>query len=119
MMIVKRTLPVVAVVLLNLSVCQAQQLTVEAGACSQEEIVRTVAQLDSVRKTLLDLPTGDGMQTDVSPAAQNAIASMKKALGDFINAELHCVSGEPDAAGIQKRLSDLPSVDRCCRRILH
>jgi hypothetical protein len=96
---------VVTVILLLASLSQAQAPS--SVACSQTEVNRTAVQVDSVRKHLLELPIGDGLQTDVSSLAQQTIASMKSALGDFIAAYLHCVSSQPDPARIKSDLSAL------------
>jgi len=96
---------VVAIILLLASLAQAQAPS--SVACSQTEINRTAVQVDSVRKHLLELPIGDGPQTDISSFAQQTIASMKSALGDFITAYLHCVPSQPDPAKIKSDLSAL------------
>jgi len=95
----------VTTILLFASLSQAQAPT--SFACSQTEVNRTAAQVDSVRKRLLELPIGDGLQTDVSHLAQQTIATMKSALGDFISAYLQCVSLQPDPARITSDLSAL------------
>lgn len=92
--------------LLLSGVCTAQQ-EASSSACSQGEVNRTAAQVDAVRKRLLELPIDNGLQPDVSPVAQHAIAAMKDALGEFVNAYLHCVSGQPVATNIEKELSTL------------
>jgi hypothetical protein len=79
----------------------------KAGSCSQDEVNRKAAELQLVRQRLLGLSIGDGLQTDVSPQAQAAIASMKDALGNFINVYLRCVPLQPDAAKVSKELSSL------------
>jgi hypothetical protein len=68
---------------------------------------RTAAQLDLIRKGLLQLPIGDGLQADVSPAAQQKIAAMKTAIGSFISAYVLCVPAQPDAGKINQDLSAL------------
>ncbi|MGO9589338.1 MAG: GspH/FimT family protein [Candidatus Acidiferrales bacterium] len=93
------------IILLLASLSQAQASS--SVACSQTEVNRTAVRVDSVRKQLLQLPIGDGLQTDVSSVAQQTIASMKAALGDFITAYLHCVSSQPDPARIKSDLSAL------------
>jgi hypothetical protein len=75
--------------------------------CSQAAVNRTATQVDLVRKGLLQLPIGDGLQTDVSPAAQQAIAAMKAALGNFISTYALCVPTQPDASKINNDLSAL------------
>ncbi len=77
------------------------------SVCSQTAVDRTAAQLDLVRKGLLQLPIGDGLQTDVSPVARRRIAAMKTALADFIGAYVHCVPAQPDADKISNDLSAL------------
>jgi hypothetical protein len=101
---VKSTI-IVTIILLLASLAQAQAPS--SVACSQTEINRTAVQVDSVRKHLLELPIGDGLQTDISSFAQQKIASMKSALGDFITAYLHCVPSQADPAKIKSDLSAL------------
>jgi hypothetical protein len=95
----------VTLVLLLASLSKAQAPS--SPACSQTGVNRTAAQVDLVRKNLLELPIGDGLHTDVSPLAQHTIASMKSALGDLIRAYLRCVSLQPDPAKIKSDLSAL------------
>jgi hypothetical protein len=94
--------------LLSLAVASlAQQVPSLPSACSQGEVNRTAAQVHSARKRLLDLPIGDGLETNVSPAAQQDITFMKDALSLFVNAYMRCVSNKPDSAKIQQELSTL------------
>ena len=65
----------------------------------------TAAQVESVRKNLLKLPIGDGLETDVSLSAQQEIKSMKVVLGEFVDAEMHCVSAQTTPAQIERDLS--------------
>lgn len=102
----KRAIVIMALLLPLVSV-SAQRQPSPPGACSQSEVTRTAAQVDSARKRLLALPIGIGLQPDVSPVAQQTIAETKDALGDFINAYLRCVSRQADAPTIQKELSAL------------
>jgi hypothetical protein len=104
---VKRLILILRLLLLLSGVCIAQQEASSSSACSQGEVNRTAAQVDAVRKRLLELPIGDGLHPDVSPVAQHAIASMKDALGELVNAYLHCVSGQPVTTNIEKELSTL------------
>lgn len=75
--------------------------------CSRPEIGRTAAQVDLARKALLSLPVGDGLQTDVSPEAQQRISSMKRRLGDFAGAYMRCLSADSDPKKIERDLSAL------------
>lgn len=97
----------VIAVLLFASSSKAQEEALPLTVCSQNAVNRAAAQVDLVRKGLLQLPIDDGLQTDVSPAAQRAIAAMKTALGDFIRAYALCIPAQPDAGEINKELSAL------------
>lgn len=94
-----------ALALLFASLAQARASP--SVTCSESEVSRTAARVDSARKHLLELPIGDGLQTNVSPLAQQATASMKSALRDFITAYFRCVSLQPDPARIKSDLSTL------------
>lgn len=83
----------------------ASPLAPNANDCSQEAVATTAAQVESARKDLLKLPIGDGLETDVSQAAQEEIKSLKDALGGFIDAYMGCVSAQPVPAQIEKDLS--------------
>ncbi|HEX3810385.1 MAG TPA: hypothetical protein VHW02_11885 [Rhizomicrobium sp.] len=63
------------------------------------------ASIDAARKTMLALPIGDGMQTDVSLAAQAAIAKMKDALAAFVVSTMECTDGNTTDAAIKQKLS--------------
>lgn len=75
--------------------------------CSQEDIARAAHQVDTARKALLALPIGDGLQTDVSPAAQTSIATMKTRLEDLLIAYMRCASAEIEAPRIANDLSSM------------
>ncbi len=75
-----------------------------ASLCSQSDIGAAAAQVAVARKTLLALPIGDGMQTDVSPAGQQAIAAMKRQLDEFVSAYARCASQSLDP---EKAAADL------------
>jgi hypothetical protein len=94
-----------ALLLAIASASVAQPSTSSSANCSQSDVARTAAVVDATRTRLLALPIGDGMQTDVSTAAQHAIAEMKDNLDRFIQAHLRCVGREPDAAAIKAHLS--------------
>lgn len=73
--------------------------------CSQEAMSRTANQVGVARQLLLALPVGDGLQTDVSAAAQESIASMKTRLEDFMVAYMLCTAVDADPVKIEKELS--------------
>lgn len=65
--------------------------------------------LEQARHTLLQLPIGSGLETDVSDSARRAIAGMQAALDEFVAAYMGCLdtSDAPDTAQIQTDLSRL------------
>lgn len=79
----------------------------QSKSCSQPGVIRTAAQVDAARAELLRLPIGDGLQTDIPPAAQQAISSMKRALGNFVNEYMHCASERADGKKVQSDMSTL------------
>lgn len=89
------------------SCAQVSSAPSASASCSQDVVIAAAKQVDSSRAVLLALPTGDGLQTDVSPAAQQAIASMKRALGEFVNEYMRCISEQPGATKIQNDISGL------------
>jgi hypothetical protein len=64
-------------------------------------------QVRSARKNLLALPVGDGLQTDVSPVAQEAIASMKNSVSEFVRSYMRCAPAQFDTAAAEKNLMTL------------
>jgi len=103
---VKPAMFVIAVLLLA-SLSKGQESAPLSDSCSQAALSHAAAQVDLSRKSLLQIPIGDGMQTDVSPAAQQEIAAMKTNLGDFIRAYAHCLPAQTDTDRINKELSAL------------
>lgn len=79
----------------------------QSKGCSQPDVIRTAAQVDAARAELLRLQIGDGLQTDIPPAAQQAISSMKSALGNFVNEYMHCASEQADGKKVQSDISAL------------
>src|SRR5579871_6247630 len=79
----------------------------EAAACSQAEIGRAAEETELARKMLIALPVGDGLQTDVSPAAQQAIAMMQTRLGALVDAYMRCAAPEGDETTLERELSRL------------
>jgi len=81
--------------------------TAGSTPCSQEEIERTAQALQEARRTLLQLPVGDGLVPDVPKPARHSISGMKAALGRFIVAYMACVpvASEPDPAKMEAELS--------------
>ncbi len=79
----------------------------QPSACSEPETAAAAKQVAAARNALLELPTGDGAETDVSPRAQVAIAGMKDRLAAFVDAYMRCAPLEPDAAKVQAGLSAL------------
>lgn len=95
---------IVAVLLLaHLSTAQVAS----PATCSQTDLNRSADHVQGIRMRLLELPIEDGAQTEVSPAAQREIASMKEALGAFIAGYVQCVPLQPDVDKIQSQLSAL------------
>ena len=90
-----------------LLVSGAWPVLAQSNACSEPQVSATAGQVDSARNALLELPIGNGLQTDVSPRAQTAIAVMKDRLAVFIDTYMKCASPEPDAAKVQADLSAL------------
>ena len=78
-----------------------------SSACSQEDTAHAAQQVDAARKTLLALPIGDGLQTDVSLAAQTSIAAMKARLEALLIAYMQCAPAEIEAPRIAKDLSSM------------
>src|SRR5579871_58991 len=85
---------------------KAQEEASHPTACPQTAVIRAAAQVNLIREGLLQLPIGDGLSTDVSPAAQQTVAAMKAALGDLIRAYALCIPARPDAEQINQELSD-------------
>lgn len=77
------------------------------AACSQGDIRAAAAQVGAARKALLALPIGDGMQTDVAPAGQQAIVAMKQRLDEFVSAYLRCAPQILDPKKANAELSRL------------
>ncbi|HEX2952189.1 MAG TPA: hypothetical protein VHV83_21860, partial [Armatimonadota bacterium] len=96
---------IAALVLVLAAATLAHADDTSSKSCSQSALAASAAKVDAARATLLRIPIGDGMETNVPPAAQQAIAAMKSALGDFITEYMRCVSGQPDATKIQKDIS--------------
>jgi len=99
--------PAAAIVAILLFAHLSTAQTASPGTCSQTDLNHSADQVQSTRKRLLELPIGDGAQTDVSPAAKKEIASMKEALGAFIADYVQCVPLQPNVAKIQGQLSAL------------
>ena len=89
------------------SAAGAQSLAADLQTCSQSAVASTADQVQLARKNLLSLPIGDGLQTDVSPVAQEAIASMKNAVSEFIRSYMRCTPAQFDAAAVEQNLSTL------------
>lgn len=89
------------------SAAAAQLPTTAPEACSQSAVTSAAEQVRLARKNLLALPVGDGLQTDVSPIAQKAIASMKNALSEFVRSYMRCAPAQLDAAAAEKNLLTL------------
>jgi len=85
----------------------AWPLFAQPGSCSEPQVAASARQVGSARNALLELPIGDGLETDVSPRAQEAIAAMKNHLAAFIDAYMTCATTEPDAAKVKADLSVL------------
>lgn len=104
-MATRPTLSVLSVTLLFLA--GARALFAQSGSCSQPQVAARARQVDSARNALLELPIGNGLETEVSPRAQEAIAVMKNCLAAFIGAYMSCAPLEPDVANVQADLSAL------------
>ena len=104
-MTTRPTLNVLSVTLLFLA--GARALFAQPNPCSQSQVTASARQVDSARNALLELPIGDGLETDVSPRAQEAVAAMKNRLAAFIDVYMKCAPPEPDAAKVQADLSAL------------
>jgi len=76
----------------------------QAADCTHGDFVAAAAQVTAARKTLLALPIGDGQETDVSPAGQQAIAAMKQRLDEFVGTYLRC---QPQSLGAKKAAAEL------------
>jgi hypothetical protein len=98
---------VVLAILTFARVTAAQPFIGELQSCSQTAVTSAAEQVRSARKNLLALPVGDGLQTDVSPVAQKAVASMKNALSDFVRSYMKCTPAQFDAAAAEKNLMTL------------
>ncbi len=86
-------------------VAQAKPAPSSLALCSQDDIDRAAKQVESNRAALLALPTGDGMETDVSPGGQKAILGFKESIGIFVNAYMKCAPLTPDTKRVQHDLS--------------
>lgn len=75
--------------------------------CSQVAVTASAGQVDAARKALLALPIGDGLQTNVSTDAQNAIAKMKSRLNDLFIAYMACASPEIEPDQVERGLSSI------------
>ena len=89
------------------SAAKAQSPSTDTGFCSQSAVASTAKQVQLARKNLLSLPIGDGLQTDVSPAAQQAVASMKNAVSEFVRSYMRCAPARLDDAAVERSLSTL------------
>ena len=85
----------------------AWPLAAQQSSCPQPQIAASANQVESARNALLELPIGNGAETDVSPRGQEAIATMKDRLADFIDAYMRCAPPRPDAAKVKADLSAL------------
>src|SRR5262249_17774014 len=79
--------------------------TASAAACSNEEVAGAGEAVNDARQALLALPVGDGMETDVSPEARRAIATMKERLAAFVAASMSCAPADPDPQAIERELA--------------
>ncbi len=75
-----------------------------AESCSQPRVIGAGNAVNGARVGLLVLPTGDGMQTDVSVEAQSEIAAMKTKLADFVSAYMACASSDTSAQAVTSGL---------------
>jgi hypothetical protein len=73
--------------------------------CSKTGVADSASRVDAARNVLLALPIGDGLQTDVSTDAQNAIASMKSRLNELFVAYMSCAPSEIQPGRIEQELS--------------
>lgn len=89
------------------AVFRAQPPSVERQSCLQMNVTSAAEQVRAARKNLLALPIGDGRQTDVSPAAREAVAAMKKALSEFVVTYMRCAPPQLNAAEVKKELTGL------------
>lgn len=85
----------------------AQPLATDSKACPQSAVASAANQVLLARKNLLSLPVGDGLQTDVSPAAMEAVTSMKNAVSEFVRSYMRCASAQFDTAAAEKDLMTL------------
>jgi hypothetical protein len=76
----------------------------QAADCVRGDIAAAAARVTVARKTLFSLPIGDGQETDVSPAGQQAIAPMKHRLDEFANAYIRC---QPQTLDPKKATAEL------------
>jgi len=86
----------------------------QSTICSSSEIELAAKQVEIARASLLALPVGDGLKTDVSVEGRQAIASMKTRLADFVDSYMRCSGSDVESELIEKDLSRLTnaSVDR-------
>lgn len=75
--------------------------------CSSAALTNAAKPVHAARKSLLSLPIGENNETDVSPAAQQTIISMKDALSSFIRAFMRCAPLQPESSVIQTELFKL------------
>jgi hypothetical protein len=100
---------VLGIVLLLVTLpCPAQEHAARpsTNSCSEAEFSAATRQVQTSRTTLLTLPIGNGMQTDVSPEGQHAISAMKESLGNFVNAYMRCAPLNADTERIKRELSE-------------
>jgi hypothetical protein len=76
-----------------------------AADCPQRDVSESVAQVAEARDVLQALPIGDGQQTDVSPAARQAIMSMKSQLSQLVSAYVRCLPQTVDPKNIEQELT--------------
>ncbi len=76
-----------------------------AADCPQRDVSESAARVFEAREILLALPIGDGQQTDVSPAARQAIMSMKAQLSRRVSAYVRCLPQAVDPKNIERELT--------------
>jgi hypothetical protein len=76
----------------------------EAAGCAQA-VAQKGEEVYAARQALIALPIGDGHETKVSPAAQQAILKMKSRVADLVDAYMGCAGKDIVADEITSELS--------------
>jgi len=99
-----RNAAVVLATLIFARISTAQPFTGESQSCSQAAVTSAAERVRLARKNLLSLPL-EG--TNVPPVAQEAVASMKNAVSEFVRSYMRCSPAQFDTAAAEQNLSTL------------